>query len=544
MKRTAPVLAVLALLVAGSLTQGDRGREEALGQLRTAFEQYSGARLVFDARELPPGDYHDMMPPLSDEDQVAAARIALREVRKLPPGYLGAIGLKAVGIFQACVSKSGDGFRPYDEKLKGYRFYGIWNGKDGVAGAYYSDQQLPLTLHHEIFHHVDAISRGKTDPGNLGRDEAFKDALSGKAPYPAVKIAPDDLAALKKLAQGRVLESAVSDYAKKSIGEDKAETARHLMSALPDALVQVATRPELPGSQRLLHVLHKYEQSLPGGGPDVRWFVDVALGRAKEAPPGRGEEKAKEPANEQAALPKAPAGTSRKSPAEAVPATSDPPGPRAELDNPYLSKVDAALDDPEVRAAIRRVQPACVRLGGASGVNLTPDGHVLTCAHVAKKEGAKLSVLFPDGRKFTGTCTALDEHLDLAVVTLSADEELPSAPLAKAAPEKGTAVVCVGQPGGNTPAGKPTNYQPFHVSTGMIRGYLDDPAGDQSPLGRCKHDAWTYWGHSGSPLFNEAGQVVALHNSWDSSTAMRHAVTHQAIVEFLKREKVPFSAGD
>jgi hypothetical protein len=71
---------------------------------------------------------------------------------------------------------------------------------------------------------------------------------------------------------------------------------------------------------------------------------------------------------------------------------------------------------------------------------------------------------------------------------------------------------------------------------------VGDPLGDQS-LGRTKHDAWTYWGHSGSPLFDEHGRIVALHNSWDSTTAMRHAVTQQAIVHFLTREKVPFTTG-
>ena len=54
-------------------------------------------------------------------------------------------------------------------------------------------------------------------------------------------------------------------------------------------------------------------------------------------------------------------------------------------------------------------------------------------------------------------------------------------------------------------------------------------------LGKQKHDAWTYWGHSGSPIFNHAGQLVALHNSWDSATAMRHAVPLTAIRHFLKR---------
>ncbi len=53
-------------------------------------------------------------------------------------------------------------------------------------------------------------------------------------------------------------------------------------------------------------------------------------------------------------------------------------------------------------------------------------------------------------------------------------------------------------------------------------------------LGRAKHDAWTYWGHSGSPLFDARGRIVAMHNSWDPETAMRHAVTHEAIVHFLR----------
>jgi hypothetical protein len=763
MKRIAPVLALLSLLALGSLTQGERAKADAQ-QLRGAFEQYSGARLVFDANELPPGQYHDVMNPLTDEEQVRAARIALHEVHKLPQGFLGAVGMKAIGIFQSCVSKSGDGFRPYDEKLKGYRYYGIWNGKDAVAAAFYSDRQLPLTLHHEVFHHVDGTLRGKTDVANLHHDEAFRDALSGKAPYPALKIAADDLAALKKACTGVVLETAVSDYCKKNIGEDKAETARFLMSSLPDGLVQMATRPELAGSQRMLHVLHKYETSLPNGGPGLQWFVDVALGRAAEAPaaaaapspapatvdmtkppvaksrrvdapspaaeppaktvrgpkellarlqafanPGmtgydgvrsrvsearavleqaeklQGAEVPKEDAAELVAAaaevthellcqriqpePKekqfkiwgredshginqtlqddirtfgrdaqrlkkiaalAPEstdvltktqlknlrlvakyytfiasnwsvsdGTRRvfdraredligalpedqtnlikaliaidfKGLAEAIPPTGEPvlrgeikseappaKAPPAKAPtatkslagvaasgNPYISKVDALIEDSEVRAAIRRVQPACVRLPNGSGVNLAPEGRVLTNAHVAKKLGSKATATFPDGRRFECACVAIDFTLDLAIYALEDADKLPVAPVAPVSPEKGTRIVCIGQPGNYTPGGSPTGYQPFHVSAGSIRGILDNPAGDQHPLGRLKHDAWTYWGHSGSPLFNEAGEIVGMHNSWDSTTAMRHGVTHQAIMLFLKNQNAPYTVGN
>jgi S1-C subfamily serine protease len=206
-------------------------------------------------------------------------------------------------------------------------------------------------------------------------------------------------------------------------------------------------------------------------------------------------------------------------------------------DNPYLKCVDEAVADPEVRAAVRRVQPACVRIGGGSGVNLTPAGLVLTNAHVADQIGSVLTAHFPDGRSLKAVCIALDRKLDLALCRLDSTEALPYAPVAAEAPPEGTRIVCIGNPGPNTPSGEPTGYKPFHVSTGKIRGYNGDPLGSQS-MGRLMHDAWTYWGHSGSPLFDDTGRIVGLHNSWDSKTAMRHGVPLQAIRRFLQQEKV------
>ena len=279
MKRLSAGFALALLAVAPLSSFGREPRPESLAQIRKAFRDYSGARLVFVAKDLPEGTYHDVMPSLDEPGQLRAARIALREIRKLPPSYLDKMGLKVVGIFAACVSHQGDGFRPYDEALKGYRFFGIYNGKDAVAAAFYSDAQLPTTLHHEIFHHVDATLRGETKhTRNFTRDDRFQAALSGDEAYLPLRLGEADLAALKKRGKGRLLEKSVSKYAEKSVGEDKAETARYFMTALPDALVQMATRPELAGSQRLLHVLHKYQHAT-SDGPGVEWFVSVALGK-------------------------------------------------------------------------------------------------------------------------------------------------------------------------------------------------------------------------------------------------------------------------
>ena len=495
------------------------------------------------------------------------------------------------------------------------------------------------------------------------------------------------------MCRGRLLNTVVSDYAAKNPTEDKAETARYFLSALADSLLQMAQQPQLPGSQRLLHVLATYDRSISRNGPKPQWFLALAKGadRLSAVAPEKldstglvlmlqlrrladqrefrsvDREQAAEALNEaEASIPrlietaqadeltrlfaalqlrllrdriqpagqflvwgqedmrginhalrddvasfaaaaertaqlnswgsgspearantqieairlidryyrfiavhwKITAGTRQvfQHTCDRIAATlppddaalaarimqstledrelsltddggwSPPPAIPAALvtesPNAYLDKVDAEIQAQDVRAAIRRVQPACVRISNGSGVNVSPYGCVLTAAHVADARGRRFTVTFPDGGQFPATCIAIDAKLDLALCQLTTDRPLPFAQLAMRPPTKGLPVVCIGQPGETTPEGKPTEYEPFNVSAGHIRGFLKDPLGPQS-LGRTKHDAWTYWGHSGSPLFNEQGEIVALHNSWDPETAMRHAVTQQAIAVFL-----------
>ncbi|KAL4974596.1 hypothetical protein BDW66DRAFT_167696 [Aspergillus desertorum] len=68
-------------------------------------------------------------------------------------------------------------------------------------------------------------------------------------------------------------------------------------------------------------------------------------------------------------------------------------------------------------------------------------------------------------------------------------------------------------------------------SEGRLNGLIPgaDPQ-DNSSIGTLKHDAWTYWGHSGAPLVcMRTGVLLGLHSSWDESTAMRHGVPLVAI---------------
>src|SRR5690606_2447133 len=142
-------------------------------------------------------------------------------------------------------------------------------------------------------------------------------------------------------------------------------------------------------------------------------------------------------------------------------------------DNPYLDKVDAEIDDPDVRRAIRGVQPATVRLGGGSGVNIDPAGLILTAGHVADAVGDRFTVTFPDGRRLSAVTIASGDFLALGLVRVAdvpGAARLPVARLAPSAPEVGDPVVVIGQPGRRTPRGEPTDYGPWHVSVGSIRG--------------------------------------------------------------------------
>lgn len=475
------------------------------------FEAWTGAKLVFSRDEAAPEVLYETTPELSAERRRRAAEILLKEAQNYPRGLFGRIGLKSFAVFAGCGDSRGDGYRPWVESLNGYRYFGRWDVVGAIAACYYDDTQLPLTFHHEVFHHLDATRSHKLDYRHFTSDDRrFRQAVAGERPYPALDLTDEERRVLREVAEGEVLEEAVGRYSEKSAGEDQAETARWLQTNLADGLLQAADRPDLAGSQRILHLLGEYRSASPT--MTTAWWVGAAVWRGESSRAQKVSERV----------------------------TSPPVRREPAADNQYLSKVDEAIDDPEVASRIRQVQPATVRLGGGSGVNLVASGLVLTNAHVVDELGRELRVQFPDGRVFDGVTVALSQHFDLALVELSGATNLPIARLASVAPEQGDEVVVIGQPGTRTPGGEPTNYQPWHVSVGTIRGFLPDRLGTQR-LGRTKHSAWTYWGHSGSPLFDVNGRIVALHNSWDSKTAMRHAVPWEAIVKFLSAHQDLFT---
>ncbi|KAF8199252.1 trypsin-like cysteine/serine peptidase domain-containing protein [Mycena galopus ATCC 62051] len=187
-----------------------------------------------------------------------------------------------------------------------------------------------------------------------------------------------------------------------------------------------------------------------------------------------------------------------------------------------------------------------------SAVCVDPAGWVLTCAHcIAETEdeyraatSATWWLLFYTGLAVQVECHAWDPQRDLALLKIIAVECAADLPVfqflrpSARAPTTGTRIVCIGQPGQDdleSTSARRTNYPLVFVSEGAFRGMVRgaDPQ-DNSEIGTLKHDAWTYWGHSGAPLIHaEDGTLVGLHSSWDDETAMRHGIPHAAIQAFL-----------
>lgn len=176
-----------------------------------------------------------------------------------------------------------------------------------------------------------------------------------------------------------------------------------------------------------------------------------------------------------------------------------------------------------------------VRVEGA-GVFISPNNHVLTCAHLFWLETITGITVCND----SGVCTAgevlhKEDELDLALLQANFDIPTPYARIGD--PRKlhvGQEVLAVGSPLGFA----------FSVSHGIISALNRDNLGVYNMT---QSDAFLNPGNSGGPLFNLKGEIIGINSRIvppvraNIFTGLGFSVQSGQIVEFLTRVRNKYS---
>ncbi len=139
-----------------------------------------------------------------------------------------------------------------------------------------------------------------------------------------------------------------------------------------------------------------------------------------------------------------------------------------------------------------------------SGVIVSPDGFVLTNAHVVER-GARFRVQLLDGRELPARVLGVDPASDLAVLRVETKEKLPF--LASGRSDDlmiGETVIAIGNPFGLA-----------HTVTAGVVSALHRKVGDprRSLFDMIQTDASINPGNSGGPLVNIQGQLVGVNTA-------------------------------
>ena len=161
-----------------------------------------------------------------------------------------------------------------------------------------------------------------------------------------------------------------------------------------------------------------------------------------------------------------------------------------------------------VVSVVEKVGPAVVGIslqrGGGSGVLFTPDGYLLTNAHVVAK-ARRLAVNFPDGGSHDGHVVGEDPATDLAVVHVDGTH-LAAAELGQSASLRvGQLVVAIGNPLGFS----------FTVSAGVVSALGRTLRAQDGRLmdAIIQTDVAMNPGNSGGPLVDSRGRVVGINTA-------------------------------
>ena len=152
-----------------------------------------------------------------------------------------------------------------------------------------------------------------------------------------------------------------------------------------------------------------------------------------------------------------------------------------------------------------------VESGAGSGVIISSDGYILTCAHVV--DGASTITVTIGDKDYTATLVGEDTTSDIAVIKIDADGLTPATVGNSDSLKVGQSVMAVGNPLGELGG---------TVTGGMIsalnRSVTIQGSSSVKTMSLIQMDASVSPGNSGGGLFNMNGELVGIVNAKSSSS--------------------------
>jgi serine protease Do len=188
--------------------------------------------------------------------------------------------------------------------------------------------------------------------------------------------------------------------------------------------------------------------------------------------------------------------------------------PEAPLASPVLvAGLPKALSTEEmVREASLAVVQVSTSRGSGSGFFVTPDGVIVTNAHVVQGESSA-TVLTSSGKRIETNLIYADEDRDLALLKIATTDHAYLR-INLALPAPGSEVVAIGTPGANDVTG--TVLLPNTVTKGIVSGIrkFSEATTETVPWRTgtwIQTDATINHGNSGGPLLDRSGEVVGIN---------------------------------
>jgi S1-C subfamily serine protease len=166
-----------------------------------------------------------------------------------------------------------------------------------------------------------------------------------------------------------------------------------------------------------------------------------------------------------------------------------------------------------------------------SGFVVDGEGHAMTAAHVAIKEGYTVTARGANGRLYSGKVIAVVPDNDMALIKLVDFGGRPVAPASSACLGKGDTVFSLGKPHAQADTARVGTVEQMHFGRAVRYGKFGYP--DAIVLRMA-----TQKGESGGPLFNNQGQlagmvVSTLADGNGEPLNLAHAVPASALADFL-----------